>query len=69
MDFMTELDKRSLSELIRTVNKNKPVFLSVFPGSGWDAEQAGQIYGILDDAAIDLWGYRLYSSELKLTEV
>lgn len=69
MDFMTELDKRNLSELIRTVNKNKPVFLSVFPGSGWDQEQAGQIYGILDDVAIDLWGCRLYSSELKLTEV
>lgn len=69
MNFMTENDKRNLNNLIRLVGKNKPVFLSIFPSDGGERNQSGQIYGILDDAPIDLWNYRLYSTKLNFTEV
>lgn len=68
---MNTSDRSDLNNLLRSVGKSQPVFVSLTPG-GSNAEQElyGQIYGkIIEDVSVDFAVYRYYSAQLKIAEV
>jgi hypothetical protein len=71
LQYLTAADKNYLFDIMRSVSKTKPIFVSVFPGSNDpEQEQLYSIYGrVSTPAQISYAMFSMYSSQLQLEEI
>lgn len=71
LQYLTAADKNYLFDIMRSVSKTKPIFVSVFPGSSDpEQEQLYSIYGrVSTPAQISYAMFSMYSSQLQLEEI
>lgn len=71
LQYMDESDKFYLFDIVKSVGKSKPIFISIFPGdSDQQKEQMYSIYGRLTTPPnITHNMYTMYSSSLQLEEI
>lgn len=71
LQYLTDTDKNYLFDIMRSVSKTKPIFVSVFPGSSdLEQEQLYSIYGrVSTPASISYAMFSMYSSQLQLEEI
>lgn len=71
MQYMDESDKFNLFDIVKSIGKTKPIFISLFPSnSDQQKEQMYSIYGRLTTPPnINYTMYTIYSGSLQLEEI
>lgn len=71
LEYIDEIDKFTLFDIIKSIGKSKPLFVSLFPEDiDKQKEQMYSIYGVLDSPpGITYAMYTMYSSSFQLSEI
>lgn len=71
LSYLTEAEKFTMFDIIKTIGKSKPLFVSIFPeDSDQEKEQMYSIYGKVSDMpALSFVMFSKYTSSIRLEEV